>query len=91
MQLAGFDGITRMQQQGVMKMEIDCEIHHGPSNLSAREPYDSIMRNLPRNQSGEGLARHACAICAYERGLLDMRKQIANWLDVPLDEVLPGS
>ena len=52
------------------------------------------MRDLPRNQSGTGLARKACAICAYERGRLDMREQIVNWLanwrDVPLDEVPNG-
>lgn len=48
------------------------------------------MRDLPRNQSGEKLARHACAICAYERGREDMRREIAEWLGVPLDEV-PGA
>ncbi len=65
-----------------------CPDHHGPRKLL----YDSIMRDLPRNQSG--LARHRCAICAYERGRLDMREQIVNWLanwrDVPLDEVPNG-
>ena len=54
-------------------MDNNCPLHHGPSKLQAREPYDQIMRELPRNQSGEGLARHACAICAYERGREDMK------------------
>ena len=68
-----------------------CRRHAGQANRPAREPYDPIMRDLPRNQSGEEqLARHACAICAYERGREDMRKQIAEWLGVPLDEV-PGA
>ena len=71
-----------------------CPHHSGLGKLLAREPYDPIMRDLSRSQSGKGLARKACAICAYERGRLDMRKQIVNWLadnwrDVPLDEV-PG-
>lgn len=69
----------------------DWQRHAGQANHRARQPYDPIMRQLPRNQSGpEELARHACAICAYERGREDMRRQIAEWLDVPLDEV-PGA
>lgn len=68
-------------------MEFDCPKHSGKGNELERQPYDAVMRSLPRNQSGEGLARHACAICAYERGRQDMRTQIAEWLDVPVDEV----
>ena len=66
-------------------MIVDCSRHSGQSNLQERERYDSVMRDLPRNQSGKGLARHACAICAYERGREDMRKEIAKevakWLE----------
>lgn len=62
-------------------MNSDCSKHSGKSNLHEREPYDSVMRDLPRNQAGEGLARHACAICAYERGREDMRKEVAKWLE----------
>lgn len=72
-------------------MEHDCPQHSGKSNESERERYDAIMRTLPRNQAGIGLARHACAICAYERGRQDMRTQIAKWLGVPVDEVPDGS
>ena len=68
-------------------MDIDCPKHSGPSNQSERDPYDAVMGDLPRNQAGAGLARHACAICAYERGRQDMRTQMAKWLDVPVDEV----
>ena len=72
-----------------------CPHHSGPGKQLARELYDPIMRDLPRNQSGTGLARHRCAICAYERGRLDMSKEIVNWLAdnwryVPLDEVPNG-
>lgn len=73
--------------QGGGRPADDCPLHHGPGNRLARQRYDPIMRSLPRNQSGEGLARHACAICAYERGREDMMKQIAKWLEVPLDEM----
>ena len=59
-------------------MDGDCPKHSGQSNLANRKRYDKIMDALPRNQSGEGLARHACAICAYERGRQDARKEIAE-------------
>ena len=62
-------------------MDHDCPRHSGQGNAHERERYDSVMREIPRNQSGEGLARHACAICAYERGREDMRKQMVQWLD----------
>ena len=63
-------------------MNEDCPKHHGQWNESRRQPYDDIMRALPRNQSGEQsgeqLARHACAICAYELGWKDAQEAIAE-------------
>ena len=47
-------------------MSEDCQQHSGQWNEDRRRPYDDIMGALPRNQAGDGLARHACAICAYE-------------------------
>ena len=59
-------------------MNEDCPMHHRQWNEARRRPYADIMRALPRNQSGEGLARHACAICAYEQGWKDAREAIAE-------------
>ena len=71
-------------------MDGDCPKHSGQSALENRKPYDEIMAALPRNQSGEGLARHACAICAYERGRQDARrdarKEIAEHIARCLNE-----
>ena len=67
--------------------EHDCPRHHGPANADRREPYNAIMQGLPRNQSGAGLARHACAICAYERGRTDYRMQVAEWLEGSFEEL----
>ena len=47
------------------------------------------MRALPRNQAGEGLARHACAICAYEQGWKDAQEAIAERLRNLIGEVHP--
>lgn len=68
--------------------EHDCPQHHGNANEDRRQPYDDIMQALPRNQSGEKLARHACAICAYERGRTDYRIQVAEWLGGSFEELL---
>ena len=58
-----------------------CPRHSGKTNEINRKPYNSIMLSLPRSQSGDdNLARHACAICAYERGRADYRMQVAEWL-----------
>lgn len=70
-------------------MNEDCPRHSGQWNEGSRRPYDDIMRALPRNQAGEGLARHACAICAYEQGWKDAQKAIANRLGELIQEVPP--
>ena len=59
-------------------MSEDCQQHSGQWNEDRRRPYDDIMGALPRNQAGDGLARHACAICAYEQGWKDAQEAIAN-------------
>lgn len=64
---------------------MECPIHAGKGTAGRREPYDPIMQELHDNQSGEG--RHKCTYCAYERGRSDYRNQVAEWLDVPVDEL----
>ena len=66
---------------------VDCRLHGGKENEVRRRPYDAVMRELPRNQAGEGLARHACAICAYERGRTDYKAQVAKFLECDPDEL----
>ena len=69
-------------------MNLYCQKHSGRKNEYRRRPYDSIMRALPRNQSGSGRARKACAICAYEQGWEDARRAIGERRDA-LIESLP--
>ena len=66
-------------------MAKDCPRHHGSNKHHCREPYDPVMRGLQENQSGDG--RHKCPYCAYERGHLDARKQLAAWLKAGIDEL----
>ena len=59
-----------------------CGEHSGRRDAGVRQRYDYIMRALPRNQSGEEeISRHACAICAYERGKEHGRKELRELLE----------
>ena len=49
-------------------MANDCPIHSGQMNEHNRHNLDSIIRELPENQAGDG--RHRCAYCAYLDGLI---------------------
>ena len=66
-------------------LDFDCPRHHGKANGLERERYDSIMRDLPKNQSGDG--RHKCPYCAYERGVKDYRQRVAADLGCDPDEL----
>ena len=68
-------------------MNKDCPHHHDQWNEANRLPYDAIMQMLPRNQSGEDLARHACAICAYEQGWEDARRAIGERLGALIENL----
>lgn len=48
---------------------VDCPEHAGHQNSVNRATLDSLMNELPNNQSGNG--RHKCAYCAYNRGYSD--------------------
>ena len=56
-------------------MNETCPKHGGQHNECSRSELDPIMKGLPRNQSGIGTGRHACAYCAYERGIKDGYKK----------------
>ena len=65
-----------------------CREHSGPRSEAKRRPYDDIMRALPRSQAGpDHLARHACAICAYERGWEDARRAIGERLGALIENL----
>ena len=59
-------------------MADDCANHAGSHNAFRRRNLDSIMTNLPANQSGAG--RHKCPYCAYEQGVTAGLRQAADSL-----------